>query len=80
MRTAARQRFAGAPLWVLSWAPVWAAYHIYVSPHPVGGDIVHTEAVYLVDRRGYMRSGYLYPFVSGYVSSDLRVLARDKGA
>jgi cytochrome oxidase Cu insertion factor (SCO1/SenC/PrrC family) len=61
-------------------APVWAAYHIYVSPHPVGGDIVHTEAVYLVDRRGYMRSGYVYPFPSGYVSSDLRTLARDRGA
>jgi cytochrome oxidase Cu insertion factor (SCO1/SenC/PrrC family) len=61
-------------------APVWAAYHIYVSPHPVGGDIVHTEALYLVDRRGYMRSGYRYPFVSGYVSSDLRTLARDRGA
>jgi cytochrome oxidase Cu insertion factor (SCO1/SenC/PrrC family) len=61
-------------------APVWAAYHVYVSPHPVGGDIVHTEALYLVDRRGYMRSGYLYPFLSGYVSSDLRTLARDRGA
>jgi protein SCO1/2 len=61
-------------------ARVWAAYHIYVSPHPLGGDIVHTEAVYLVDRHGYMRSGYLYPFLSGYVSSDLRTLARDRGA
>ncbi len=56
-------------------APVWAAYHIYVSPHPVGGDIVHTEALYLVDRRGYMRSGYQYPFLSQYVTSDLRTIA-----
>jgi cytochrome oxidase Cu insertion factor (SCO1/SenC/PrrC family) len=61
-------------------APVWASYHIYVSPHPVGGDIVHTEALYLVDRRGYMRSGYLYPFVSSYVNSDLRTLSRNRGA
>jgi protein SCO1 len=61
-------------------APVWAAYHIYVSPHPVGGDIVHTEAVYLVDRRGYMRSGYQYPFLSQYVTSDLRTIARNRGA
>jgi cytochrome oxidase Cu insertion factor (SCO1/SenC/PrrC family) len=60
-------------------APVWAAYHIYVSPHPVDGDIVHTEALYLVDRHGYMRSGYLYPFLPRYVSSDLRTLARDRG-
>ena len=61
-------------------APVWAAYHIYVSPHPVGGDIVHTEALYLVDRRSYMRSGYLYPFLSAYVSGDLRTLAGGRGA
>ncbi len=61
-------------------APVWAAYHIHVSPHPVDGDIEQTEAVYLVDRRGYMRSGYMYPFVSGFVTSDLRTIARGTGA
>jgi len=61
-------------------APVWAEYHIYVSPHPVNGDIEHTEAVYLVDRRGDMRSGYMYPFRSGYVTSDLRTIATSKGA
>ena len=61
-------------------APVWAAYREYVSPHPVNGDIEHTELVYLVDRRGYMRSGYLYPFVSGYVRSDLQTLARGRAA
>ena len=61
-------------------APVWGAYHIYVSPHPVDGDIEHTEALYLVDRHGYMRSGYLYPFLPQYVSSDLQTLARDRGA
>ena len=60
-------------------APVWAEYHVYVSPHPVNGDIAHTEAVYLVDRRGYMRSGYMYPFLSGHVTSDLRTLARNRG-
>jgi cytochrome oxidase Cu insertion factor (SCO1/SenC/PrrC family) len=61
-------------------APVWAAYHIYVSSHPVNGDIEHTEAVYLVDRRGYLRSGYMYPFLSGYVTSDLQTIARSRGA
>jgi protein SCO1/2 len=61
-------------------APVWAAYHIYVSPHPVAGDIAHTEGLYLVDRHGYMRSGYLYPFLPQYVNSDLRTLARHRGA
>lgn len=61
-------------------APVWAEYHIYVSPRPVNGDIEHTEAIYLVDRRGYLRSGYMYPFLSGYVTSDLRTIARSRGA
>lgn len=66
-------------------APVWAAYHIDVSPHPVNGDIVHTEAVhteavYLADRCGYMRSGYLYPFLSEYVCDDLHMVAGGRGA
>ena len=60
-------------------APVWAEYQIYVSPHPVNGDIEHTEAVYLVDRRGYMRSGYQYPFLSRFVTSDLRTMATGRG-
>jgi cytochrome oxidase Cu insertion factor (SCO1/SenC/PrrC family) len=61
-------------------APVWAAYHVYVSPHPVDGDIEHTEAVYLVDRHGYMRSGYQYPFLPRFVTSDLRTIATSRGA
>ena len=61
-------------------APVWAAYHIYVSPRPVNGDILHTEAVYLVDRRGYERSAYLWPFAPRFVTLDLRTLARGKTA
>ena len=55
---------------------VWRAYHIYVSPKPVGGDIQHTEAVYLIDKRGYERSAYLYPFGQRFGTHDLRVLAR----
>ncbi len=55
--------------------PVWAAYHIYVGPS-VNGDVLHTEAVVLVDGRGYERSAYLYPFNRGFVAHDLRVLAR----
>lgn len=61
-------------------SPVWSAYGIYVSPHPVNGDIEHTEALYLVDRRGYMRSGYMYPFLSGFVTSDLRTIGKGLGA
>ena len=59
--------------------PVWAAYHIYVGA-PVNGDIPHTEALVLVDRRGYERSAYLYPFNQGFVTHDLRVLARERRA
>jgi cytochrome oxidase Cu insertion factor (SCO1/SenC/PrrC family) len=54
--------------------PVWRAYHIYVGPK-VNGDIAHTEAVYLIDRRGYERSAYLYPFAPRFVTHDLRRLA-----
>jgi cytochrome oxidase Cu insertion factor (SCO1/SenC/PrrC family) len=57
-------------------APVWAAYHIYVSSHPINGDISHTEALFLVDRRGYERSAYLWPFAPRFVTLDLRTLAR----
>ena len=56
-------------------APVWAAYHIYVAPRPANGDIAHTEALYLVDRRGYERSAYLWPFAQRFVTLDLRTLA-----
>jgi cytochrome oxidase Cu insertion factor (SCO1/SenC/PrrC family) len=54
-------------------ARVWKAYRIFVKP--TKGDIVHTEALYLIDRQGFERSGYLYPFVPGFVGHDLRVLA-----
>jgi cytochrome oxidase Cu insertion factor (SCO1/SenC/PrrC family) len=57
-------------------ASVWKAYHIYVG-RPVNGDIPHTEAVYLIDRRGDERSGYLYPFMARFVAHDLTVLARE---
>jgi protein SCO1/2 len=54
-------------------APVWSAYHIYVQPER--GDINHTEALYVIDRRGDERSGYLYPYIPGLVAHDLRTLA-----
>jgi cytochrome oxidase Cu insertion factor (SCO1/SenC/PrrC family) len=56
-------------------ARVWRAYHIYVGRR-VGGDIPHTEALYLIDRAGDERSGYLYPFLARFVTLDLRALAR----
>jgi cytochrome oxidase Cu insertion factor (SCO1/SenC/PrrC family) len=56
-------------------APVWSAYHIFVAP--TKGDISHTEALYLIDRQGDERSGYLYPYIPGSVAHDLRTLASE---
>jgi cytochrome oxidase Cu insertion factor (SCO1/SenC/PrrC family) len=60
-------------------ATVWRDYRIFVAP-PRDGDISHTEALYLIDRRGDERSGYLYPFVPRFVTLDLRTLATGRGA
>jgi cytochrome oxidase Cu insertion factor (SCO1/SenC/PrrC family) len=54
-------------------ASVWNAYHIYVG-RSADGDIPHTEALILIDRRGDERSGYLYPFAQRFVTHDLTVL------
>lgn len=58
-------------------ARVWRDYHIFVAP-PRNGDISHTEALYLIDRRGDERSGYLYPFLPRFVTLDLRKLATER--
>ena len=57
-------------------ARVWKAYHIFVQPEK--GDISHTEALYLIDRRGDERSGYLYPYIPAFVAHDMRALARTR--
>ena len=44
-----------------------------------GGDIVHAEALYLIDRRGDERSGYLCRSFRGFVDHDLGLLG-DRGA
>lgn len=54
-------------------APVWRAYGITVLP--TRKDIVHSTAVYLVDRRGFERAGFLAPFLPQFVADDLRTLA-----
>jgi cytochrome oxidase Cu insertion factor (SCO1/SenC/PrrC family) len=57
-------------------APVWRAYRIFVKP--TRGDITHTEALYLLDRHGDERSGYLFPYLPASVSHDMGVLAGRK--
>ena len=55
--------------------PVWDAYQITVEP--LSGDIVHSTAVYLLDKHGYERAGFLMPFVPALVADDLRVLGAE---
>ena len=50
------------------------------SRRRVDGDISHTEALYLIDRRGDERSGYLYPFVPRFVTLDLSDARAERGA
>jgi cytochrome oxidase Cu insertion factor (SCO1/SenC/PrrC family) len=60
-------------------APVWHEYKIYVG-RAADGDIPHTEAVILIDRHGYERSAYLYPFGRRFVTHDLGVLGRERAS
>jgi protein SCO1 len=57
-------------------APVWKAYGIAVEPST--SDITHGLALYLVDRHGFQRTGYLFPFLPDFVALDLQKLARER--
>jgi cytochrome oxidase Cu insertion factor (SCO1/SenC/PrrC family) len=57
-------------------AAVWAAYGITVEP--TTNDIGHGLALYLIDRRGFQRTGYLFPFLPNFVALDLQTLAREQ--
>jgi protein SCO1/2 len=69
--------------WSLHWlnaqtharlAAVWRAYGVRVEP--TSNDIVHSLALYLVDRHGDERTAYLFPFLPSFVRGDLVRLAR----
>jgi len=51
-------------------AAVWRAYGIVVRP--TMNDIMHGSAVYLVDRNGYERAGYLAPLLPNFLALDVR--------
>ena len=57
-------------------ASVWRSYGVRVIPKT--NDIVHSLALYLIDRRGYERTAYLFPFLPGFVQRDLGRLAREQ--
>jgi protein SCO1/2 len=59
-------------------ARVWRAYHIQVIEQEklIAGvrtrDVSHTEAAYLVDRDGYQRALFLWPYTARAVTDTLR--------
>jgi protein SCO1/2 len=57
--------------------PVWHRYGIEVRR--ATADIEHTDALYLIDARGFERAGIVYPFLPTWISDDLKTLA-DEGA
>ena len=76
---AARWRITGDWHWLFAkpsqLASVWRDYGIVVRPQT--DDIAHSVALYLVDKRGFERTGYLFPFAPAFVARDLRTLARE---
>ncbi len=75
--------FAARARWSLPWRwlggsvralrPVWRRYGIDVKPTRT--DVFHSTGLYLIDRDGYERAGYLPPFSGSDVSSDLQTLS-----
>jgi protein SCO1/2 len=57
-------------------ASVWRSYGVRVIP--TTNDVVHSLALYLIDRHGYERTAYLFPFLQGFVQRDLGRLARER--
>jgi protein SCO1/2 len=69
--------------WTLRWlnggqaslTAVWRSYGIGVQA--ASNDIVHGMALYLIDRAGDERTAYLFPFLPGFVTTDLKRLASE---
>jgi len=55
--------------------PVWRRFRIDVRR--AAGDIEHSDALYLIDPRGFERAGMVYPFLPSWVSNDLMTLAAE---
>lgn len=58
--------------------PVWRGYGIEVQQ--TFEDVNHSSAIYLIDRRGYERAGFNYPFPATSVARDLRRLAAERAS
>ena len=72
-------RLPASTLWLLgshaALARVWRAYQITVDQ--TSGDVVHSTAVYVLDRSGNERAGFLMPFIPAFVADDFRTLGRE---
>jgi protein SCO1 len=72
-----KARWEGTWYWLLGsrarLAPVWRGYSIGVRRQ--AGDIAHSVALYLIDGRGYLRDGYLFPFSASTVAHDARAVS-----
>lgn len=53
--------------------PVWKAFGIQVRFTET--DVIHTSAIYLIDKAGYVRAGYLMPLFPRVVAADAETLA-----
>ncbi len=81
---ASEQAFAAEHKWTGDWhwlsgspeqlAPIWKAYGITVQPSP--DDILHSVALYLVDKQGYERAAFAAGLEPSRVAQDVRLLAR----
>lgn len=69
--------FAGDWHWLLGsraqLARVWRAYDVTVLPK--ANDVVHSTAVYVIDRNGFERAGFNAPLEPPFLADDLRALA-----
>lgn len=57
-------------------APVWRRYGMTVEPTTKA--VLHGMTVHLIDKRGFERSDYLFPFLPNFVALDLKALARER--
>jgi protein SCO1/2 len=55
--------------------PVWQSYDIAVKRTPA--DVLHGTALYVIDRRGDVRSGYLFPFGADAVAREVQMLSSE---
>ena len=74
---AATHGWAGDWHWLLGTeaqlAPVWHAYSIDVKP--TTADILHSAVLYLIDKNGYVRAGFVSGLKPDVVARDVRLLA-----